>query len=99
MSLRPTTGNVDLYERNVPRMSWIESRSWTECAYGSPATSWTYVSLFRHVKGRAEANRATRSIDASADNACRYLLDLTPRERLRKAGVLSGNFWLTTWPD
>jgi hypothetical protein len=22
-------------------------------------------------------------------------LDLTPRERLRKAGVLSGNFWLT----
>ena len=55
--------------------------------------------LFRHVKGRAEANRATRSIDASADNACRYLLDMTPRERLRKAGVLSGNFWLTTWPD
>ncbi len=55
--------------------------------------------LFRHVKGRAEANRATRSIDESADNACRYLLDLTPRERLRKAGVLSGNFWLTTWPN
>src|SRR3954447_25074611 len=43
MSLRPTTGNVDLYERNVPRMSWIESRSCTACAYGSPATSWTYV--------------------------------------------------------
>ena len=55
--------------------------------------------LFRHVKGRAEASRATRSIDASADNACRYLLDMTPPERPRKAGVLSGNFWLTTWPD
>lgn len=54
--------------------------------------------LWRQVKGRAEANRATRSIDESADNACRYLLDMTPRERLRQAGVLSGHFWLTTWP-
>src|SRR4051812_31963657 len=43
MSLRSTTGNVDLYERNVLRISWIESRSCTECAYESPATSWTYV--------------------------------------------------------
>lgn len=51
--------------------------------------------LWRHVKGRALANRATRSIDESADSACRYLLDMGPRERLRKAGVLSGNFWLT----
>lgn len=50
--------------------------------------------LWRHVKGRALANRETRSIDASADQACRYILDLSPRERLQKAGVLSGNFWL-----
>ena len=27
--------------------------------------------------------------------ACEYLLNLTPPERLRKAGVLSGDFWLT----
>ena len=27
--------------------------------------------------------------------ASQYLIDLSPRERLRKAGVLSGNFWLT----
>jgi transposase len=52
--------------------------------------------LWRHVKGRGLANRATRSIDESADQACRDLLDMSRRERLRKAGVLSGSFWLTT---
>jgi transposase len=51
--------------------------------------------LWRHVKGRGLANRATRTIDKSADTASRYLLDMSRRERLRKAGVLSGNFWLT----
>jgi transposase len=51
--------------------------------------------LWRHVKGRGLANRATQSIDESADSACRYILDMSRRERLRKAGVLSGNFWLT----
>ena len=50
--------------------------------------------LWRHVKGWGLANRATVSIDISADVACHYLLDLSPRERLRKAGVLSGHFWL-----
>ena len=50
--------------------------------------------LWRHVKGWGLANRATVSIDTSADVACHYLLDLSPRERLRKAGVLSGHFWL-----
>jgi len=52
--------------------------------------------LWRHVKGRGLANRPTQSIDESADSACRYLLDMSRQERLRKAGVLSGNFWLTT---
>ena len=51
--------------------------------------------LWRHVKGRGLANRATQSIDAAADSACRYILDMSRRERLQKAGVLSGNFWLT----
>jgi len=52
--------------------------------------------LWRHVKGRALANRPTRSIDESADAACHYLQEMSRHERLRKAGVLSGNFWLTT---
>jgi transposase len=51
--------------------------------------------LWRHMKGRALANWPTPSIDAAADGACRYLLTMSRQERLRKAGVLSGNFWLT----
>jgi hypothetical protein len=50
--------------------------------------------LWRHVKTWGLANRATVSIDTSAARAGQYLLDLSPRERLRKAGVLSGHFWL-----
>ena len=50
--------------------------------------------LFRSVKGRALANRRTQTIDASADGACRYLYALSRQERLIKAGVLSGRFWL-----
>jgi transposase len=51
--------------------------------------------LWRHVKGRALADRPTRSIEHSADAACRYVLEMSPGERLQKAGVFSGNFWLT----
>jgi len=50
--------------------------------------------LWRQAKPYALANRPTHSIDASADQVCRHILDLSPRERLQKAGVLSGNFWL-----
>jgi transposase len=50
--------------------------------------------LWRHVKARGLANRRTQSIDASADCACRYLLAMSRHERLHKAGVFSGNFWL-----
>ena len=31
----------------------------------------------------------------SADAACRYIIEMSRRERLKAAGVLSGNFWLT----
>jgi DDE superfamily endonuclease len=51
--------------------------------------------LFRFVKGRALADRQTISIDQSTDAASWYLLEMTSQERLRKAGILSGNFWLT----
>jgi transposase len=52
--------------------------------------------LWRHVKGRGLANRPTHSIDEAADSTCRYILEMSGRDRLRKAGVLSENFWLTT---
>lgn len=51
--------------------------------------------LWRSVKGRALANRPTLSIDDSADAACQYIFRMTRHERLQKAGILSGNFWLT----
>src|SRR5262249_36616748 len=50
--------------------------------------------LWRYVQGRLLANRATQTIDASADAACQALLAMSRHERLRKAGVLSGHFWL-----
>ena len=52
--------------------------------------------LWRHGKGRVLANRTTQTIDTSADVACRDILEMSRTERLRKAGVLSGRFWLTT---
>jgi transposase len=50
--------------------------------------------LWRHVKAKALANQPTRSIDQSAEAACQYILGLSRRQRLRKAGILSGRFWL-----
>lgn len=52
--------------------------------------------LFRSLKGRGVANRPTISIDDSAMIASRHLLKMTRHERLTKAGILSGNFWLTS---
>jgi hypothetical protein len=52
--------------------------------------------LFRFVKGRGLATQPPRSIDESAVAACRALHALSRHERLTKAGVLSGDFWLTS---
>jgi transposase len=54
--------------------------------------------LWRHVKGRGLSNRPTQTIDTSADQACQYVLEMSPKERLRKAGALSDNFWLAGLP-
>ena len=51
--------------------------------------------LWRSVKARALADRPTLSLDKSADAACKYILDMSRSERLQKAGLLSGDFWLT----
>ena len=50
--------------------------------------------LWRHVKQDVLANEGTPDLDVSLARACEYILSLTPEERLRKAGLLSGNFWL-----
>ena len=51
--------------------------------------------LWRHAQRDALASRATQTVEQSAMAVCHYLLDRTPREHLRKAGIVSGNFWLT----
>jgi len=50
--------------------------------------------LWKDVKRLIVANRQFRTIDKEAAYVERWLLDLTPTETLRKAGVLSDNFWL-----
>jgi len=50
--------------------------------------------LWRHLKREVLANEPLPDLDATLKRAWSYLADLSPRERLRKAGVLSGRFWL-----
>jgi transposase len=50
--------------------------------------------LWKELKRLIAANRQFRTIDTEADCAERWLLGLTSTEALRKAGVLSRDFWL-----
>jgi hypothetical protein len=50
--------------------------------------------LWRHAKQDALSDRPTQSIDQSAERLCNQILQMAPKDRLRQAGVLSGNFWL-----
>jgi len=49
------------------------------------------------LKGTISANHQFSSIEEHADYAERWLLGLTDKEALRKAGVLSKNFWLRSF--
>ena len=51
--------------------------------------------LWRHTKRETVGSRATETVAKSALDACQYIIDLSPRDRLRQAGILSGAFWLT----
>lgn len=51
--------------------------------------------LWRHAKREAVGSRATATVAKSAQAVCQQIIDLSPRDRLRQAGILSGNFWLT----
>jgi hypothetical protein len=50
--------------------------------------------LWRHGKGVISANWQYGSVGAHAEAFVAYLAGLSRREALRKAGVLSGDFWL-----
>ena len=55
-----------------------------QCA-GRPAATY---------KAQGVANRPVMPIDASADERCQYLSDLSPQQRLQKAGIFFKTFWL-----
>jgi hypothetical protein len=50
--------------------------------------------LWRHGKGVVCANWQYPTIEDQVEEFFLYLYDLSPHEALRKAGVLSGDFWL-----
>jgi len=50
--------------------------------------------LWKWGKEKICANKQYLSIDYQADRFIEYLLGLSPLEALRKAGILSGRFWL-----
>jgi hypothetical protein len=50
--------------------------------------------LWRQAKRVALGSRPTEDIEQSAQDACGYIQAMSPRDRLRQAGVLSGSFWL-----
>ncbi|MBV8313877.1 MAG: transposase, partial [Planctomycetaceae bacterium] len=51
--------------------------------------------VWEPTKREALGDREAVTIDGSALAACRHVIDLSPEDRLHRAGVLSGNFWLT----
>jgi transposase len=50
--------------------------------------------LWRERKRLIAANRQTASMDELAEQAAQWVLGLSKQEALRKAGILSPNFWL-----
>lgn len=50
--------------------------------------------LWRHVRDDVLANEPCPKLDATVSRAISYVDDLSPQQRLTKAGVLSGTFWL-----
>jgi hypothetical protein len=55
--------------------------------------------LWKELKRLIAANRQFKTIDEGAEYAERWLLDLTPQQALRKAGILSDNFWLKDFSE
>jgi transposase len=50
--------------------------------------------LWRHLKDNIVANQPTPDVDAMIECARRYIADLSPQEKLQKAGVFAPDFWL-----
>jgi len=53
--------------------------------------------MWKELKGNVSANHQFATIEEHAETAQAWLLNLTNKEALRKAGVLSKNFWLQSF--
>ena len=94
--------NIVLFEDRASQHKSPDSRAWAEqlgievrlLPKATPELN-AMDHLWRHTKRETVGSRATLSVEASALAACQYIIDLSPRDRLTQAGILSGNFWLT----
>jgi DDE superfamily endonuclease len=94
--------NMVLFEDRAGQHTAPDSLWWAECLgieirllpRATPELN-AMDTLWKQVKRGALGDRPTKSIDQSAEGACEYILAMRPHDRLRQAGVLSGNFWLT----
>jgi transposase len=94
--------NIVLFEDRASQHTSPDSRGWAEhlgievrpLPRATPELN-AMDDLWRQTKRETVGSRATSTVARSALDACRYIIDLSPHERLRQAGVLSGNFWLT----
>ena len=94
--------NIVLFEDRASQHTAPESRDWADelgievrlLPKATPELN-TMDHLWRHSKRETVGSRATETIEKSTLDVCQYIIDLSPRERLRQAGILPGNFWLT----
>jgi hypothetical protein len=95
--------NVVLFEDRARQHTALDSLFWAACLgievrllpRATPELN-AMDTLWRQVKREALGDRPTGSIGRSAESACEQILAMRPHDRLRQAGVCSGNFWLTT---
>jgi hypothetical protein len=94
--------NIVLFEDRASQHTAPDSRSWAaglgvEVRLLPEATPELNAMdhLGRLTKRQTVGSRATETVDKSALDACQYIIDLSPRDRRRQAGILSGHFWLT----
>jgi transposase len=94
--------NIVLFEDRASQHKSPDSRDWAErlgievrlLPKATPELN-AMDHLWRHTKRETVGDRATLTVERSALAACQYIIDMSPRDRLRQAGILSGNFWLT----
>jgi hypothetical protein len=105
LSDRPRSGSPGKFTAEqvtrIPQHTAPDSRSWADdlglkvrlLPRATPELN-AMDHLWRHAKRERVGSRATETVARSVLDACQNIIDLRPLDRLRQAGILSGNFWL-----